>query len=312
MSGNNDYICLVLGETGVGKSSFINGITNQKRCKVSDEGKACTIKFDIIKTGNFAFIDTPGLNDAKGDEKNINQIKTALSDYPKFRSILILLKFQEKRLTESIIKSLKIFMECFPLKQFWDHVFIVRTHAFSRNFEKDKAKIKDSIVKSLNKDEFKNFKNFIIKKNIELPQRIVEFYVDNDNDDPDNFGNNEEEFNKIFDKIKNTRPMFKKITKLDRDNVCDTGNFPVKQTWREIKFIDYEGNEIKLNPFVTFEDEQNPGYPIVRYKKRKEVIDTESNCGDVRIKYNYYQTIVYNVNGKEIEGKECYKGSGWE
>ena len=27
---NEDYICLVLGETGVGKSTFINGITRTK------------------------------------------------------------------------------------------------------------------------------------------------------------------------------------------------------------------------------------------------------------------------------------------
>ena len=81
MTNCNDYVCLVLGETGVGKSSFINGITNQQACKVSSEGKACTTKFKIVKTrhenSQYNFIDTPGLNDAKGDEKNINEIKKA-------------------------------------------------------------------------------------------------------------------------------------------------------------------------------------------------------------------------------------------
>ena len=34
-------------------------------------------------------------NDFDGDEKNINAIKTGLSDYPKFRCILVLMKFQD-------------------------------------------------------------------------------------------------------------------------------------------------------------------------------------------------------------------------
>ena len=319
MTNNNDCICIILGETGVGKSSFINGITNKKACTVSDKGKACTTKFKIVKTEhkgcNYHFIDTPGLNDAKGDEKNINEIKTGLSDYPKFRCILILLKFQDIRLTEANIKNLKIFMKCFPSKQFWKHVFIVRTHAdtSSKKFEREKKKIEGKIVESLNEPDFINFKEFMEQKKIELPEKIDEFYVDNDNEDADNYDNNEEEFNKIFEKIKNVPPMFKKITKIDTDKVVEkTGNkFPVKQTMRIIKYIDYDGNSINSSPFLTFESEESP-FPILRVRKRKEVIETESDCGDVKIKYGYYETNVYNVDGKEVEGSECYKGSGWE
>jgi predicted GTPase len=102
MKTNDDYISFVLGETGVGKSSFINGITNSNNCEVGDKGKACTVKFKISRVNigysQYSFIDTPGLNDAKGDEKNINEIKNGLSDYPNFRCIIILLKFQDTRL----------------------------------------------------------------------------------------------------------------------------------------------------------------------------------------------------------------------
>ncbi len=133
MNIDDDYVCLVLGETDVGKSSFINGITNSNNCKVGDEGKACTIKFKVSRSyighSQFSFIDTPGLNEAKGDEKNINEIKNGLSDYPNFRCILILLKFQDSRLSKTSVNNLRIFMDCFPTKKFWEHVFIVRTHA---------------------------------------------------------------------------------------------------------------------------------------------------------------------------------------
>ena len=126
---NDDYICLVLGETGVRKSSFINTITksneknaNNNYCKTSPNTNACTKKFQISRTSyshnTYSFIDTPGLNDFDGDEKNINAIKTGLSDYPKFRCILVLMKFQDKRLTASTINSLKIFMKMFSYKRF--------------------------------------------------------------------------------------------------------------------------------------------------------------------------------------------------
>ena len=317
MTNRDDYVCLVLGETGVGKSSFINGITNQQACKVSSKGKACTMKFKIVKTryenSQYHFIDTPGLNDAKGDEKNINEIKTGLSDYPKFRCILILLKFQDKRLKDTDIKSLKIFMQCFPSKKFWEHVFIVRTHAdtSSKKFNKEKKKVEGKIVESINEPAFIDFKNFITNRNIDLPTHIDEFYVDND-EDPDNFSNNEEEFYKIFKKIKKTPLMFKSVTKVEYDKIETAGHiFPVKQTWRKIKYLGYDNSAIYTDPYIAFESEET-NFPILRYRKRKEVIETDSDCGDVKIKYDYYQTCIYDVDGREVEGKECYKGSGWE
>ena len=318
MNANDDYICLVLGETGVGKSSFINGITNSNNCEVGDEGKACTVKFKISKAniGNsqYSFIDTPGLNDAKGDEKNKNEIKNGLSEYPNFRCILVLLKFQDTRLNRTTLNNLQTFMKCFPTKKFWEHVFIVRTHAEknSRSFNQTKKKLEGEIVNSINNyDDFKDFKNIMIKKNIELPQKIDEYFVDNVKDEPDNFEYNEEEFNKIFEKIKNTKPMFKKIKKVDSENIEENGPFTVKQKWRRIIFIDYEGNEINSDRYLSTEDEAS-NLKLLRINKEKEVLETESDCGDVRIKYAYYETKIYEFEEKEISGKECYKGTGWE
>ena len=181
-----------------------------------------------------------------------------------------------------------------------------------RNLIKKKKKVEGKIVESINEPDFIDFKNFITCRNIELPTHIDEFYVDNDNEDPENFSNNEDEFDKIFKKIKNTRPMFQSVTKIEYDQIETAGHmFPVKQTWRKIKYLDYDNNEICTNPYISFESEET-NYPIIRYRKRKEVIDSESDCGDVRIKYDYYETRIYNVDGREVEGKECYKGSGWE
>ena len=250
----------------------------------------------------------------KGDEKNINEIKNGLSEYPNFRCILVLLKFQDTRLNHTTLNNLQTFMKCFPTRKFWEHVFIVRTHADKngRSFNQTKKKLKGEIVNSINNyDDFKDFKNFMIKKNIELPQKIDEYFVDNVKDEPDNFEYNEEEFNKIFEKIKNTKPMFKKIKKVDSENIEENGPFTVKQKWRRIIFIDYEGNEINSGRYLSTEDEAS-NLKTLRIKRRKEVLETESDCGDVRIKYAYYETKIYEFEEKEISGKECYKGTGWE
>ena len=319
MNNSDEYISIVLGETGVGKSSFINGITNSNNCKVGDEGKACTIKFKISKThynsSQYCFIDTPGLNDAKGDEKNINEIKNGLSDYPKFRSIIILLTFQNTRLSATIINNLKIFMNCFPTKKFWKHVFIVRTHAIkeARDFNEAKENLKGEIVKSINDyDDFKDFKNFIINKGIELPKEIDEYYVDNAKGAKNNFEYNEDQYKAIFDKIRETPKMFISIKKVDSEKILEQGvKFPIKQKFRKITFIDNDHKEISCTPYLSSEDEVSD-YRVLRIVKRKEVLETESDCGDVSIKYAYYETKIYDVEGKEISGKECYKGSGWE
>lgn len=67
------------------------------------------------------------------------------------------------------------------------------------------------------------------ERNIDIPTHIDEFYVDNDMEDEENYSNNEEEFDKIFQKIKNIRPMFKNVTKIEYEQIETTGLiFPVK------------------------------------------------------------------------------------
>ena len=47
--GPKDRVVVLLGETGAGKSTFINSITNTKECKTSHSSKACTDQIQIVK-----------------------------------------------------------------------------------------------------------------------------------------------------------------------------------------------------------------------------------------------------------------------
>ena len=87
------------------------------------------------------------------------------------------MKFQDIRLTASTIDSLNIFMQCFPTKDFWKNVFIVRTFADykSRSFDDDKANIKGTVVKSFQETSFKELKTFMEDRNITIPTELDEF-----------------------------------------------------------------------------------------------------------------------------------------
>ena len=152
---NKHLICLALGKTGVGKSSFINAITGKQDCAVSSEGKACTTIYNIIETERIGqklvFIDTPGLMDAKGDENNIKTITDAIAAYPGFRCLLILMKIQDKRLNISI---LLIYSFYFYLKKIYIILSYI-TIIFSFN---QKKKMKTFFSPN------KNMKNIVIKK----------------------------------------------------------------------------------------------------------------------------------------------------
>lgn len=313
----NDLICLALGKTGVGKSSFVNAITGTQNCEVGSKGKACTIDYKIIVTERIGhkiiLIDTPGLNDAKGDRNNIKQITNAITDYPQFRCLLILMKFQEVRLDQSIIDTLTKYMEVFPLKNFWEHVIIIRTHAkkYDEDFEDDKKKIEGAIVNSLKDDDFKNFKEFMYSKGIALPYSIKEFYVDCNNDKFERtILKNKKEFDNICYAIKNCSPMFKEIKKNDYQELDKTGKFEKNIHKRQMTFIPYKGNAFTGEPIILREDELCDS-KIVNRETRYVYGQVISKCRKKKVHREKYETCFYEIDGQIVKGSECFKGAEW-
>lgn len=138
-------------------------------------------------------------------------------------------------------------MDCFPLKEFWKHVIIIRTHADKshKKFERERKKIEGSIVRCIRDKDFESFKNFMDTKQIALPDIISEFYVDCDNEDEPNerFESNEEEFASIFNAIQECKMMFKEIKKIDKEEIDKSGQFEKLITKRTIMFIDQNNRQ---------------------------------------------------------------------
>ena len=135
-------------------------------------------------------------------------------------------------------------------------------------------------------------------RNMTIPTELDGFYVDNPKkfEGASNFDYNNNEIINIFNKIRNTDAMFKDVKKLDKEIMDNSGVFPTLQTWRTIIYICHgdDNKEITSSPFLTNEKEKRP-YPVEDRIKDKDVVETGSNCGDVSIKYDDYETCVYHI-----------------
>ena len=92
------------------------------------------------------------------------KLKEILSSFPRIQKIIIVKKFSDVRIDEALQDAIKVFMESFPLKNFWDHVIIVNTWADteSRSFKDFMKKLYQSFRDKINSCE--NLKKYMKKK----------------------------------------------------------------------------------------------------------------------------------------------------
>ena len=137
---------LILGATGDGKSQLGNFILNNpKAFKVSDdiysETKETKGDFGINGAENLFVIDTPGINDTEGKDKEyLKQMADYVKKHNSLHSIIIVLNFEVDRLAIYLQDMLTIFIKMFPIPNFWDHVSFVFTHYYSAMQKKNEAK----------------------------------------------------------------------------------------------------------------------------------------------------------------------------
>ena len=311
-----NYISLVIGKTGVGKSSLINGITEGKaNCKVSSSKSACTSEMGLgeFKYGSdiFQFLDTPGLDDAKGDENNLNEVKRAASDYKDFRCILLLFNLQANKLDNSTIVSLQKYMEIFPVQYFWEHVLIVytRSYRYTDEFKEQIENARGEFLKTIkNHKDYTSFRNFMDNKGINIPEEIKEFFVDSNKKVNQIDSETKSEYREILKSIKNIPKMFKNILIEDKARKIDSGGVMKKiQTMRSITYIPRYGNSISLKEFVVppeYDDTQFTPYGSPRYIRKSTGRVISRKCKKYRI-IEVYKINKYKLeNGTIIDGNE--------
>ena len=300
------HYCVVLGETGKGKSSFLNAALKNhgvdQTLDANDLGEGCTKSIKPcspidIGDDKYIFIDTPGLNDEDLDEKTKEALRhQATNPDNRISAILICLHIDDKRLSKSIREMLREFMNSFPLNDFWKHVLIIRTHVREMKLKKP-GNLEESVIKNLG--------NYMSQKNIAYPSNLKdrEFFFNSVIDDDDgklpyiNTDKNiKNEFKKVFAKINELDPFFKQInlkSKFSREE----GNFNV--TYEEYEYVDFNGNKQtklveKAREFKVKQVGKIGAFTGKRYKGTKK--DCWGND------YTVYQDYKYYIDEK---GNEC-------
>ncbi|CAG9310695.1 unnamed protein product [Blepharisma stoltei] len=147
---NQKAVSLVIGQTGSGKSTFINYLTNffrkgtlenkkiaiptktfpnqterdfnhTERLLSSDHSQTnncCAYNFkDLESSSTFTFIDTPGIGDTRGvdqDDENIQKIIKEVVNYPDINAIIIVQNGSEARNTASVKYTLNKLRNSLP------------------------------------------------------------------------------------------------------------------------------------------------------------------------------------------------------
>ena len=310
---SKDRIIALLGNVGVGKSSFINAVTKRKECKVGSESTSCTTKIQIVNRvfddNTYLFIDTPGLDDGKGDEKSIAELEK-LRDYPRINYLLICLKYNDIRLSNSVKKALKKFMDIFPAQDFWDHAIIIRTwtEINGKKLEKHKSTYKGKILNGiLNDNELIQYMN---AKNINYPSNLKEFYVDCiDELEEDTL----QEIDQILREIKNKYPIYKNIQIGDDYEIIkefkkDNINFINIKTERKITFTDFNDKTHEIIEKVN-EEQYNLDNKRPLFVEVKRIQDEKPRgplCYNDQFGTHYIVVKIYEEGFKRLRSENEY------
>ena len=138
------YNIILIGEAGTGKSSLSDLLVGDNLFVVSDKPECCT-KETICKTSlkdpEIGIIDTPGLQDDKGsDKEHYEQMVKIIKSLKNLNLVLVVLNYANCRLTSSIQYMLRFLCYLFP-QNISDNIAIVFTH-YDAEYERARAKKK--------------------------------------------------------------------------------------------------------------------------------------------------------------------------
>ena len=269
---NKSYF-VVIGITGEGKSLFVNTISGMdNKFQTSSNGNSETQQIQsvefVFNGTSFVGIDTPGLDDSSHNLEKIQQLKTLIYENPTIKCLIIVKKYNTFRLSQSLQEAIKVFMDSFPLENFWDHVIIINTWANpnEENFKNYYENHRQFFVDKIN--NCPNLKDYMKVKGIKFPNNITEYFVDTRQ-----YKKNEkikEIFTYIKKDILNHELMFKKIERSEILKIVEkspnNNNKYIVKSYRIIRCTDFNDqkrditenlgeNEIELSENNKIENE---------------------------------------------------------
>ena len=239
---HSDNCFLLLGKTGVGKSTLTKILSEDESVKIGDSLKSetkdpCCYKCQIDNF-NYLLIDTPGYDDSDGnDSKNFLNIKQSLtSNNYNIKGIVLMFSFQDPRFGESHRKGLERIVSLIPLDNFWDYITIIFTRTFSDDddeLEEEKSKklkdfqqIFDTLISAFYKA--KNIKKISFSKinKVFVNLKVKKTKKEKLNDITSIFKKNSK-LEPLFHKLK-TEEKFDQVLVLHKDNKNIGDLFEVK------------------------------------------------------------------------------------
>ena len=128
---------IILGETGVGKSNLGNFLIKANDFKTSSSTNSETQHVFYGESKEIIVIDSPGANDSSQnddiEEEHLIEIVKAFKKAKYLNTILILLNYQQPRLSKNLKIMIKLFSSVFKISFFLKHLGIVFTRCFDED-----------------------------------------------------------------------------------------------------------------------------------------------------------------------------------
>ncbi len=283
---NNSFI--LVGHSGYGKSTTCKAFTGNKSIVVSSKHEGCTSKVSyypgefkhLFGDKYFTMIDTPGLDDSEGRDKEFYQnLRDNLQTKNlKVKGIIIVFNLQMTRFGQSEKKIIEKIIDLVPVKNLWKYITILVTHSYYKKPEK-LVKKKEEFIKDL-KEIFENnyIHNSFFKYGIIGNFKDIKIaFADYDDEDPQM--NEAGDLQKIMENSFKREPLFQECKIEIKENIpvieySSIDNKTASLYKCKIKYIKYYGQGGKiLNEIKTVLDK----------KKEKDIKRSELDPNDAFI-----------------------------
>ena len=290
---------ILVGKTGVGKTTIVNAIFNKvmissRDARIAMETKSCLIYYYKLTNGKVVcLVETPALAYIEDtSKKNIDNIhleriiKAISESKIHIKGILFLVNFQSEKLDASEQEALLNYNTVFPLKSFWKSLVLVYTHFYSDpDVYEDVGEGEEEMKEIRNVYNGKIFESLMEKvKGVSdtIPYKDLKIKYCNSYSEPKNNNkkmNNDktrEQLESVFDELSKNPPLYNQVETKHITN----------HKWTEDDGIEYIG-EVEMIYF--FDLNKDPIKQRINVIKKDKVIQGQSYPP------SHYEHYIYNA-----------------